>query len=57
MIMPAVAGDSSAIGVLEVSLTIFYTAMFILVVFRSLSNGPLIVKNDPFLEESMNYES
>ena len=57
MIMPAAAGDSSGIGVLEVSWTRFYAAMFIFVVFRSLSNGPLIVKNDPFLEESMNYES
>lgn len=57
MIMPAATGDKSAIGVLEVSLTISYAALFIFVVFRSLSKGPLIVKNDPFLEESMNYES
>jgi len=57
MIMPAAAGKSSGISVLEVSLTVSYFAVFIFVVFRSLSAGPLIVKNDPFLEESMSYES
>jgi len=57
MIMPASAGGQSVIGLLEVSMTVFYTAIFIFVVFKSLSKGPLVVKNDPFLEESLNYES
>jgi hypothetical protein len=57
MIMPAAAGENSGIGVLEVFMTVFYAGLFIFVVFRSLSASPLVVKNDPFLEESLNYES
>ena len=57
MIMPAAAGDKAGIGVLEIFMTISYAGLFIFVVLRSLSTGPLILKNDPFLEESMNYES
>ena len=57
MIMPAAAGNSSGFGVLEISLTVSYASMFIFIVFRSLSSVPMVVKNDPFLEESMNYES
>ena len=57
MIMPAAAGDKAGIGVLEICMTIIYACLFIFVVFRSLSTGPLVVKNDPYLEESLNYES
>lgn len=57
MIMPGSAGDSARIGVLEISMTVVYASLFIFMVLRSLSVGPLVVKNDPFLEESLNYES
>ncbi len=57
MIMPGSAGENAGIGLLEISATVLYTGLFIFVVFRSLAHGPVIVKNDPFLEESLNYES
>jgi hypothetical protein len=57
MIMPAAAGEKAGIGVLEIFMTIFYSGLFIFIVLRSLSTGPLVLKNDPFLEESLNYES
>jgi hypothetical protein len=57
MIMPATAGAKAGIGVLEIFMTVFYAGIFIFIVLRSLSTGPLVVKNDPFLEESLNYES
>ena len=57
MIMPAAGGDKAGIGVLEICMTIVYACVFIFIVLRSLSTGPLVVKNDPFLEESLNYES
>jgi hypothetical protein len=57
MIMPSTAGKESTIGLIEIFMTIFYAGLFLFIVFRSLSLYPLIVKNDPFLEESMNYES
>jgi hypothetical protein len=57
MIMPAAVGENSGIGVLEIFMTIFYASIFLFIVLRSLSIGPFIVKNDPFIEESLNYES
>jgi hypothetical protein len=57
MIMPAIKGARAGIGSLEIFLTIFYGGMFVFIVFRSLARHPLLVKNDPFLEESLNYES
>jgi len=57
MIMPAAAGDKAGIGVLEIFMTVIYTCMFIFVVLRTLSTGPLVLKNDPYLKESMNYEA
>jgi hypothetical protein len=38
-------------------MTAAYAGLFIFIVFRSLATGPLVVKNDPFIEESLNYES
>jgi hypothetical protein len=57
MIMPAAAGDKAGIGVLEIFMTVIYACMFIFIVLRSLSTGPLVLKNDPFLKESLNYEA
>jgi hypothetical protein len=57
MIMPAGAGKDARIGILEISMTIIYACLFLFIVLRTLSKGALIVKNDPFLEESLNYES
>jgi hypothetical protein len=57
MIMPAAAGETSGLGIIEVFMTVIYAGIFLFVVLRSLSTVPLIMKNDPFLEESLNYES
>lgn len=57
MIMPATAGDNAHIGVLEIFMTLLYASVFVFIVLRTLSTRPLVVKNDPFLEESLNYES
>jgi len=57
MIMPSAAGESAGIGVIEISMTVFYLALFIFVVFRSLASRPLVVQHDPFVEESLHYES
>jgi hypothetical protein len=57
MIMPATAGEHSRIGVLEICMTAAYAGLFIFIVLRSLATGPLVIKNDPFIEESLSYES
>jgi hypothetical protein len=57
MIMPGIVGEKARIGLMEISITLFYVGIFIFVVFQSLASRPLIIKNDPFLQESLNYES
>jgi len=57
MIMPAAAGEKAGIGFLEIFMTLIYACLFTFIVFKSLSRGPLVIKNDPYLEESLNYES
>ena len=57
MIMPGAAGEHAGIGVLEIALTACYTGIFLFVVLRTLAKKPLLVQNDPFLEESLHYES
>ncbi len=57
MIMPGSTGENAGIGVLEVALTACYSGVFLFVVLRVLASKPILVKNDPFLEESMHYES
>jgi len=57
MIMPGAVGESARIGILEICMTISYAGLFIYIIFNSLASRPLVNKNDPFLEESLNYES
>jgi len=57
MIMPGAAGEHAGIGVLEIAMTLFYAGVFLIVVLRALASKPLLVKKDPFLEESLHYES
>jgi hypothetical protein len=57
MIMPATAGSEAGFGLLEIFMTIFYAGIFIFVIFRSIATGPLVIKNDPYLEESLHYDS
>jgi hypothetical protein len=57
MVMPGSAGEHAGIGVLEISMTVLYAGLFIFIVFRSLAASPLLDRNDPFLEESLQYES
>jgi len=57
MIMPGAAGEHAGIGVMEIAMTFFYAGVFLFVVLRALASKPLLVKKDPFLEESLHYES
>jgi hypothetical protein len=57
MIMPAAAGDKAGIGIIEIFMTIIYASVFLFIVLKGLSVGPLAVKNDPFIKASLTYES
>lgn len=55
MIMPATVGDRWFIGIPEISSVLFFAGLFIFVVFGALSKQPLLVKNNPFIEESKHF--
>jgi len=57
MIMPGAVGEEAGIGLVEIGMTVLYVGVFLFVVLRSLAKSPLSIKNDPFLKESLNYES
>ena len=55
MVMPATVGASWFIGLPEISALLFFTGLFIFVVFSSLTKSPLLVKRNPFLKESEHF--
>jgi len=57
LIMPGAVGETAKIGVLEIAMTVCYLGIFLFVVLKSLASKPLLVKKDPFLEESLHYEA
>jgi hypothetical protein len=57
LIMPAGAAEKATIGVFEICMTLIYACIFVFIVLRSLAQKPMVVKNDPFIKESLNYES
>lgn len=55
MIMPGTVGDRWSIGVPEISSVLFFAGLFIFVVFGALAKHPLLVKNNPLIEESKQF--
>jgi len=55
MIMPGVLKENGGLGFLEIGLALIFAAIFIFVVARALSKAPLIAKNHPMIEESLNH--
>jgi hypothetical protein len=52
MIMPATVGDQWSFGVAEIGGLLFFTGLFIFVVFKTLTKAPLEASGDPFMGES-----
>ena len=52
MIMPATVGDQWSFGVSEIGGLLFFTGLFIYVVFNTLTKAPLEASGDPFIGES-----
>lgn len=57
MIMPATVGDHWFFGLPEIASFCFVFGLFVYFIFRSLSSAPLIVKNNPFLKESLKHHT
>ena len=55
MIMPATVGDQWFIGVGEIGSLLFFSGLFILVVFTALTKAPLLPKRNPLIEESKHF--
>lgn len=55
MIMPATVGDQWFIGVSEIGSLMFFVGLFLLIVFTALGKVDLLVKRNPFIEESKHF--
>lgn len=57
MVMPGTVGHSWFIGLAEIGALLFFLGLFIYVVFTALTKAPLLVKRNPFVEESKHFHS
>jgi hypothetical protein len=55
MIMPSTVGTQWFIGIPEIGSLMFFVGLFIFVAFTALSKTPLLVKRNPFIEESKHF--
>jgi hypothetical protein len=55
MIMPSAVGDQWFFGIPELGSVMFFSGLFIYIVFSSLTKAPLETKGDPFNEESKKF--
>lgn len=55
MITPGVMQHNGGIGFLEIGLALVFMAAFLYVMFNALSKAPLVARNHPMLEESLNH--
>ncbi len=56
MIMPATVGDRWFIGIPEISSILLFAGLFIFLVFTALTKAPLLVKRNPFIKESEQFQ-
>lgn len=56
MVMPGTVGHDWAISPLEIGMFLGFLGLFVFVVFSSLAKAPLLVKNHPYLEESLHHD-
>jgi hypothetical protein len=55
MISPGTVGGSWSIGITEIAALMFFAGLFIFAGFTSISKVPLLVKNNPLIEESKHF--
>lgn len=55
MVTPGIAGEHGHIGWLEVGTMLGFLGLFMYVVLNALSKAPIVAKNDPFLQESLQH--
>lgn len=55
MIMPGTVGGSWFIGIPEIGAMMFFGGLFIFTAFNAMSKAPLLMKNNPLMEESKHF--
>ena len=55
MIMPGTVGASWFIGAAEIGSVLFFGGLFMFVGFSAIAKAPLLVKNNPMVEESKHF--
>ncbi|MCZ6693169.1 MAG: quinol:cytochrome C oxidoreductase, partial [Bacteroidetes bacterium] len=55
MVTPGVLKGNGGFGFMEIGVTLIYLAAFLFVVLSNLAKVPLIAKNHPMMEESLNH--
>ncbi|MDZ7646311.1 MAG: hypothetical protein U5K54_03500 [Cytophagales bacterium] len=55
MVTPGVMQHDGGLGLLEVGLALIFFALFLFVTLSALSKMPLVAKNHPMMEESLNH--
>lgn len=55
MVTPGVMQHNGGLGFLEIGLAFVFLAAFLYVMFNALSKAPLVAKNHPMMEESLNH--
>lgn len=56
MIMPATVGDRWFIGIPEISSILLFAGLFLYIIFNALTKAPLLVKRNPFIKESEDFQ-
>ncbi len=56
MVTPGTMHAHGHIGLFEIGMFLGFTGLFLFIVMRTLTKAPLVVKNHPFLEESVHHE-
>lgn len=56
LVTPGVSKSHWHFGFIEIGMFLGFLGLFIFVVFNSLSKAPIMVKNHPFLDESLHFE-
>lgn len=55
MVTPGVMKENGSFGLLEIGLGLMFLAAFLYVTFNALSKSPLVAKNHPMMQESLNH--
>lgn len=55
LVTPGVLHGKGGFGIMEISMFLGFLGFFVFVVFNALSKAPLLVKNHPYLDESLHH--